>query len=245
MKSSTGAAAAALAALLLTGCAVTKTADIVADKEGYLARNFTAGALPAAIQSMLAEADTQPPAFQRMELVYAPRYARDNSAIAIQLKETLLNVGPGLVARLDENFQNDIPTAEIFQLTYRNIEPLRTQFIRLNEEVVARPMTTQSFEHFDPVRPDTVSGELVYDYVDGGERMHDRCRFGDSHPATQINAAFTGEARVLECQSHNNEGNRIASYQMAYLVDYGVAIETRRDGASGPLYWHLQEVKIN
>jgi len=58
------------------------------------------------------------------------------------------------------------------------------------------------------------------------------CTWQGFHPASDVNAAFTGQAHDMECQAFNNNGVLTFKAGFAYLMDYGIALTMHRTSST-------------
>lgn len=250
-----GYVAFALAVIALSACKPADVKDVLNDKEGYLNSEFSADQLPKNIQSEMSSLDQTPVNFQRLVMKMSTSVELPlNTQAKPDLKNviTVINAGNGLVKSIEEMYQNGIPSQQDYQLTYRGLFVLRNQSVVLNRQVSNFIVVAKSMPKVDPFLPRTQSNDTFeYDRLEGTSvqlmgflSSKLICTWKGIHPASDVNALFTGDARDMECQFFNNNGVLTSRTQRTYLMNYGLVLTMSRAGASYNTTFKVDTVSI-
>ncbi|MCE5232114.1 MAG: hypothetical protein ABFC67_01380 [Mizugakiibacter sp.] len=243
---------ALIASGLLHGCVSppVRVKDVVADKPGYLQKNFTPGALPEEVLHWLQAADSKAFDFHSMT------FDIDGSLSAPGGKETrsftihtvLVAFEHGMIQQSSEITSNGLASGAFFGLSYRDLFPLREQSVTYSSANANLIRTTQSIVHMDPL---DASGDISFAYTTGfsgpvpnPQSLAIRCSAGDPFPASRIHPKLEGDARSLNCTFENVNGVASKKSQFAYLDKYGVAFMTGYQTTSVTATYTLKDVQI-
>lgn len=245
-----------LCAAMLSGCipAPTKVKDVLADKTGYLAANFSPGTLKPAVREKIQANDATPLKFHKMKVDLTWTFNKDdkNKTSVVQKSTTYLNAGGNLVQELSDYSKNGIVFKQRYDLTYRGVLSLKTQSTNDSSTFASTPYEVKELETFDSLDRAREAQELAYkfkfgtkvqimNFLDGSET----CTVGKSHPASQESASLSGSAEPVLCTNYNDNGVAQGESGFVYLSDYGVAILTSTKAASGISDAKIDSVKID
>ncbi len=236
-------AGAALATLLLSGCApMTKVKDVLADKQAFMDANFAPDKLTRDVASTVSAADPGPLGFHKMvfHLEWQLNDDDKNKSTAMQQTVTYTASTGSLVQEQIDNARNGVPISQSYGLDYRGFIELKGQSLNVGAAMAGFPYEVKSFRHFDAVSHPATAGVLDYQYKSGttaqfmnfmdGRRT---CTMGADYAASKIHAELAGEARDLDCVDYNANGVKRDRVRMAYLEQYGVAILQHTEYAAG------------
>lgn len=220
----------------LTLCLYLAACGSAGIKEDYLQQEFSPDKLPEAVQQSLSKLDRTPVKFHQMVLTVEPQLERSDGGSGTTYRNTftLIDAGNGLVQTVDQRTQNGNPTAQTYALTYRSFLVLRSQDLAPNGDPVNPILATKALSHIEPFDPATSKKEIEFDSETGyaGQAAgisKQICKWGATHPAADVFAKFTGDARDLDCRALDRNGTQVSRSKQAYLLDYGVAVVTRTE----------------
>lgn len=233
-KTTTKAALSVIFLGLLSACAsVTHVKDVTADKVGYLDKKFSPSTLaPAILKSLPLE--EKPSNFGQLKItaeVTSEQSDGKSNEKKLSWKRitTFIDKGNGLIQRMSEASNNDIPYALIYSLTYKGIFELKSQEIPLRSINAGVPYEVKQIARLDPT-PSSINKEFSIDAAIGTEpqianytSLKNLCKTTKAISASDIHAKIPGQALELECQAQIN--NVVTSRSKWVLLQtYGLAI---------------------
>lgn len=224
----------------LAGCVTpVQVKNVQQDKAGYLARNFAPGDLPASVQKAINDADATPLKFKKVtyHLAWSMNVDDKNKTLNLDETRTLNNAGGSFVESMSESSRNGEPIAQHYEVSYRNMMPLKAQGMNVSANVALMQNEVRDFEHFDPIA--SLRSGLDYRYKVGNsvQIMNFRdgrtsCVRGDAQPASDLNRSLSGEAWDVNCTTYNMNGIQQNKERFAYFMDYGFAIRMHSETAA-------------
>lgn len=229
------------ATTLLAGCtAPAQVKEVLTDQGRYLDRNFSPANLPGEVRDTITRADSGPLAFHTMVVHLEWTFDANDASKAShgEQTQTLTAAGGSFVQKLSQESRNGIPTGQQDELSYRGLIPLRTQHFSMGASQGGMILVTHSLKAFDPIRPDSTSLHYAYTWGSSVQFMNfaeasQSCSVGKPYPASHVFATFAGSARDVECTLYNLNGAVARKDVFVYLQQYGAAIHTRADLATG------------
>lgn len=235
---------------LLGACAsVTSVKDVAGDRPGYMKQKFSPATLPAAIAKKL-PADPWTSGFGPLTIVEEATFEAPNGRTeAWKATVTFTDAGNGLVQRMSEQSNNDIPFALNYSLTYRGLFDLRWQGVPLRNNVTDMLVEVKDVTRFDPLSQ-IDKKEFVIAYTSGTEAQIANmpssqlsCRTIRSLMASEVHPKLPGPALELECQRVTN--NSVQSRgKWLLLQQYGLAFSLQYIGTSGKTTYRILDVKL-
>lgn len=235
--------------VLLSACSsIAQVQDVTADKAGYLSKNFSAQSLSPNVAKKIPR-EISVARFKTLTII------REGGAEQSGGKKetwksvvTLVNVGNGLVQRMEEISNNDIPYGLFYSLTYKGVIDLKWQNVPLRGRVTSPIYEIKDTTRFDAI-PLAMGKKSVIDYTSG---MHGQianflssqktCKTLRTIAAKELNGKLTGQATEIECQLDTNKV--VQSRGTWFLLqDYGAAIST--EFASSSIKTTFRIVDVN
>jgi len=247
LKLIVGVALCGAAASLLSGCIQkVQVKDVQQDKAGFLTSHFSPSSLSTGLYKTITDADSGQVSFKRVvyQLSWDNDIAEKDKTYKTSETYTLTNAGNGLVEVMMESSRNGVPVSQAYQLSYRNMLPIKGQTMNLGANIAPMEMEMKSFQHFDPISSFRNGLEYKYEYGTSAQIMNFRngrtsCVRGDAQPASELNATLTGEAWTISCQFFNQNGVVQSKANFAYLENYGIAVTMHVESAAS-----INEAKI-
>lgn len=234
---------------LLSACvSVSQIGDVTADREGYLSKNFSPQLLSPAISKKL-PSDQKTTKSEKLVITSEVTSEKvDGKKETWKLVETFVEAGNGLVQRMAEVSNNDIPYTLIYSLTYKGMFPIKWQRARLGATNTDMLYEVKGITRFDDI-PSTVGKEFVVDYTSGPEPQianfpnhQQACKSTRTMSASDINKNLAGQAIEFEClTSMSNAVKRRTKW--AFFQAYGVAIETEEVTSANKITTRVIDVK--
>jgi hypothetical protein len=250
-------------AALLNGCApnagvvrqriapAVTVKSIKDDPESYLSRNFTASSLPDELLRTVSNLDTQPVGFGRLELDTTVSGTRNGvDGVSHYTNHGIYqSEGNGLVRGMDTLSSNGIQMSIEFDVTYRNLQTLRSQNVPLNAINADHIIATHTLSHMDVPSYGLNRMSFSYDYGYQGlstKFVHGEtnCVFGSEFSASDISPKIAGRARNLDCEASNSNGVVTSKTHIAYLDTYGFAIILKRSNSAGTTSFTVDDFKV-
>lgn len=242
-------------ASMLAGCVPppTKVRNVLADKTGYLAANFAPDTIKQTVRDKIQAADATPLVFQKMKIGLTWTFDRDdkNKTSTGQKTTTYTNAGGNLVNMLSEYSKNGITFKQEYDLAYRGLVMLKTQYTNDSSTFATPQYEVKEFEQFDSVHDAHEAQQLAYKFKYGGkvQIMNFRdgsvaCTVGKTYPASKESAALAGDAQDIDCTTYNNNGVEQGKSGYVYLKKYGVAILSSTKSVTGVSDAKIDSVEI-
>lgn len=243
-------------ASMLAGCVPppTKVKNVLADKTGYLAANFSPDTLKQTLRDKIQATDGTSLGFHKMKIGLTWTFNKDdkNKTSSGQKMTTYINAGGTFVEMLSEYSKNGITFRQEYDLAYRGLLMLKTQYTNDSSTFAATPYETKEFEQFDSVHDAHETQQLTYKFKYGTKvqimNFMDgtvTCTVGKSYPASKESALFSGDAQLVNCTTYNNNGVEQGKSGYVYLDKYGVAILTSTKSVAGISDAKIDSVEIN
>jgi hypothetical protein len=221
------------------------------DPESYMSRNFTASLLPDEVLRTISSQDNQPVGFGRLELdttVSGTRNGVDGVSHYTN-RGIYQSEGNGLIRSMDTLSSNGIQMSIWFDMTYRNLQTLRSQNVLLSAIYADHIVATHTLSHMDVPSDGLNRMSFSYDYGYQGmtskfAHSETSCVFGSEFSAADISPKIAGRARNLDCALSNNNGVVISNIHMAYLDTYGFAIILKRSNSAGTTIFTVDDFKV-
>jgi archaellum component FlaF (FlaF/FlaG flagellin family) len=230
-----------VAASSLAGCVTpVQVKNVEQDKTGYLTHNFSPDDLPESVQKTISDADSGQLNFKKVtyHVAWSMNVDDKNKTTSVDETRTLTNVGGSLVESMAESSRNGEPIAQNYDLSYRNLLPLKTQTMNVSANLAPMRFEVKEFEHFDPIsslksgldyRYKTGTSVQIMNYRDG----RTSCARGDAQPASDLSPSLSGEAWDIICTSYNMNGVQQNKERYTYFMEYGFAIRLHSETAAG------------
>lgn len=240
-----------IAATALLGCnATTPVKEVTTDQKGYLHSKFAQETVPAGIAAMVpADRDARIP-YGELKIALNAEFEKSNGEKeSAKIVTTFARTKNGLVQRLMEYSNNDIPYAIYYALTYKGLIDLRWQDVPVRRTVSGPLTELKQVTRFDPT-PTAANQEFSVHFTSG--HIAQIANYNDSQktcksvavsPASQIHAKLAGQAIHFECDLRTN--NVVSSKsKFVLLQDYGVAIGLELSGSASRARHKVTDVSI-
>lgn len=225
---------------ITTGCAAVNPKTIIADKQGYLEKNFGVENLSAEVRSKIEEGKPIPKNFQRMEISYSSISISGGKLSEDTTKTVLTDLGGGFIQNSSESLSNGIPYLLHISLTFGNLHSLKYQAIPLQLAISTHPSEIKELTNFEkdvanPKSGATYQFSAKYGLVPALMNYRNsslNCVTGNSSPAAQLHPNLTGTAVTLSCTQTGKVGTVESTIEYAWLSDYGIATTISHKGVS-------------
>ncbi len=234
--------AATLIALLSACSSTAPVKEITSDKLGYLSRNFSAQSLSPVLAKKV-PSDDRSAKFKQLTIKTEESVEElDGKKESWKTVSTYLNSENGLVQRVQDLMNNDIPFALKYSLTYKGFFDFRTQYVSLGRSN-AEPI----IEIKDVMRLDTIPSvadkefEINYTYgVDTQATM--KCRTTGTRTGSEIHKKIPGQITDIECENIKNNV-LLSRTKWIMFQEYGFAIILEATGSSRKVYSRVVDFK--
>jgi hypothetical protein len=223
-------ALAAISFGLLSACSsVSQVKDVASDRDGYLTANFSPQSLSSSIAAKV-PSDLKGSRFGRLIIkTEASGELSDGRKESWKAVWTLVDVGNGLVERIMEASNNDIPYLLNYSLAYRGYVELKWQSVPLRVTRTGPMYEIKDLTKFDAF-PSAVDKEFVVDYTSGALNQianfvtaEKSCRTTRTMAAADLHKNLHGQAVEFECRLSVNNALQV-NEKFVMLEDYGVTI---------------------
>jgi len=218
----------------------TRMREIVADKHGYLEKEFSTQKISGDVSGKLPPATATPSPAKEIRIKFSSVYARsDKETMMPTINATYVGLGNGYSQQLLEFSNNDVPYLLDYSLLYSGAFPLKSQKVRMRYTHAEAAVMTKKIGKLSPFskKPDENS-EYTIEYTSEPDRQGAvsqkssiTCRSQKSYPANKLHAKFSGNALDMICE-HLNDGVLRMKRKYAFLHEYGVAILLEDQGSS-------------
>lgn len=223
---------------------------VLADKSAHLESEFNTTKLPPSVLQTIQNADLQPSAFKRLDIVVTTETQTNGGAQPSHFENHVVveNLGHGLMRSMDQISSNDIDAGDRFMLSYRNIVTLRSQSVNLNAKNAGLIWAVKSFDRFEPV---SQASDIDYSYESGSitqianfQSLEMRCSFGKTYSASALNPKIEGNVREMTCENHNSNGAVTSHNTVAYLDKYGYALLLKRENTASKTSFTVKDFLV-
>lgn len=218
--------------VLLSACSsssVIPVAEVTSDQMGYLSKKFSPQSLSPALAKKLPP-DDKSTKFERLIFTMEMNLEKqDGKKESWKSVITYFNSGNGLVQKMHESSNNDIPYALYYSLTYKGIVDLRWQSVPLHSRTTNDLYEIKDTTRFDAV-PAAVNKESIVEYTSGSQAQttnfftHQKlCKVMGTRAASELHKKLPGQVTDIECQLRSNNVVQHRT-KWAMLHKYGMAI---------------------
>lgn len=245
----------AVSAPMLSGCVPqpTKVKDVLTDKTGYLSANFSPDTISPKVRSKIQANDGTSLGFHKMKIGLTWTFNTDdkNKTTTGQKMTTFINAGGSFVEMLSEYSKNDITYKQEYDLSYRGLLTLKTQYVSDSSTFAGVSYEVKDMLQLDSLSAAHAAQAITYKYKYGTkvQIMNFRdgsmtCTVGESYPASKAFTRLGGNARNIDCTNYNNNGVEQGKAGHVYLEKYGIAVLTSTKSASAISDAKIDSVEI-
>lgn len=250
-------AALSVCVLSLAACAPLPVKDIASDKEGYLDK-FPSEAAHPDVLAQVRKADSSPKAWQTLHVTYEFTKESNNERsdgtkdiLKFVRKSVYKDTGNGVEYAMNELVKDGFPVSLRYEGFYKGIVSLASQNIDLAGQRAPFPGQIKKFTRFDviPAKPAEVA-EFRFDAQSGLSPQFanylensESCVTGKYYSASTLHPNLKGQAIDFTCTLSRNNTSQ-SKFVLAYLVDYGMAVDRSSANAQASWTYKIREVSF-